>query len=128
MYFLCCAFAVAGDSLQAFLDSDPKMPSASVLAKLAKRGSPAQSSRPVVVEERGVEGTSRPVASAVGTGDLHISGVVEIVATRDHGRKRCRKEDESGSSRPRHQSRKSKSLVTPSKDVVDLPKPVSRIC
>ena len=87
------------------------MPSASVIAMLSKRGSPALSSRPVeVTEEQGAEETSRLAALAKDVMEPSASGEDKLLASKGKEKKRHRKDGEGSHSRHEHNSKRPRGL------------------
>ena len=93
------------------------MPSASVIAMLAKRGSPALSSRPTeVAEEQGAEETSRLAALAKDVMEPSASDEDKLQVLKGKEKKRHRKDSEGGHSRHEHSSKRPRGLpVCPKK-------------
>ena len=87
------------------------MPSASVLAMLAKRGSPALSSRPVeAMEERGVEGTSKFVTPVKDLSDSGVNPEDGALASKGKEKRKHKKDVGGSSSRHERSSKRSRGL------------------
>ena len=112
--------AVVGGRLQALLNSGVIMPSAFVLAMLAKRGSSSMSSRPVdVTEERGVEGTSKLIAHAKDVVEPDVGNEDEALVSKGKEKKNYKKDGGSSFSRHKRSSKRPRGLpLCPKSDVV----------